>query len=142
MAEIIIEEVIFNPQINIEETIVETTIEISEMQMPGKSAYEIAVANGFVGTEAEWLESLKGNFKETFETVSKNLKGNPYVLNYTSGKLTSIVYTVIGGNITKTLNYTGEKITSIVLSGNTPNGISLTKTLSYTGDSLINITYS
>ena len=27
----------------------------------GKSAYEIAVANGFTGTEAEWLASLKGN---------------------------------------------------------------------------------
>ena len=27
---------------------------------PGKSAYEIAVEQGFVGTEAEWLESLKG----------------------------------------------------------------------------------
>lgn len=26
----------------------------------GKTAYEIAVENGFVGTEAEWLESLKG----------------------------------------------------------------------------------
>ena len=26
----------------------------------GASAYEVAVANGFVGTEAEWLESLKG----------------------------------------------------------------------------------
>ena len=26
----------------------------------GKSAYEIAIANGFEGTEAEWLESLKG----------------------------------------------------------------------------------
>ena len=26
----------------------------------GKSAYEIAVQNGFVGTEQEWLESLKG----------------------------------------------------------------------------------
>lgn len=26
----------------------------------GKSAYEIAVANGFDGTEAEWLASLKG----------------------------------------------------------------------------------
>ena len=26
----------------------------------GESAYEIAVRNGFVGTEAEWLESLKG----------------------------------------------------------------------------------
>ena len=27
----------------------------------GKSAYEIAVENGFVGTEEEWLESLKGD---------------------------------------------------------------------------------
>lgn len=26
----------------------------------GKSAYEVAVENGFVGTEIEWLESLKG----------------------------------------------------------------------------------
>lgn len=27
----------------------------------GASAYEVAVANGFVGTEAEWLASLKGD---------------------------------------------------------------------------------
>lgn len=27
----------------------------------GKSAYEVAVQNGFVGTEAEWLETLIGN---------------------------------------------------------------------------------
>lgn len=27
---------------------------------PGKSAYEIAVDNDFVGTEAEWLASLQG----------------------------------------------------------------------------------
>lgn len=27
----------------------------------GKSAYEIAVENGFVGTETEWLASLKGD---------------------------------------------------------------------------------
>lgn len=26
----------------------------------GGSAYQIAVANGFVGTEAEWLASLRG----------------------------------------------------------------------------------
>jgi hypothetical protein len=26
----------------------------------GASAYQIAVSNGFVGTELEWLESLKG----------------------------------------------------------------------------------
>ena len=33
---------------------------ISEKGKDGKSAYEIAVENGFVGTETEWLESLKG----------------------------------------------------------------------------------
>jgi hypothetical protein len=27
---------------------------------PGKSAYEIAVDNGYVGTEAEWLASISG----------------------------------------------------------------------------------
>ena len=27
----------------------------------GASAYEIAVANGFIGTEKEWLDSLKGD---------------------------------------------------------------------------------
>ena len=33
---------------------------ISEKGKDGKSTYEIAVEHGFVGTEAEWLESLKG----------------------------------------------------------------------------------
>lgn len=33
---------------------------LSNSLLQGKSAYEIAVANGFVGTEEEWLESLKG----------------------------------------------------------------------------------
>ena len=38
---------------------------LSEMQIgangkDGRSAYEIAIENGFVGTAAEWLESLKG----------------------------------------------------------------------------------
>lgn len=31
-----------------------------ETDLRGKSAYEIAVDNGFVGTEQEWLESLRG----------------------------------------------------------------------------------
>lgn len=29
--------------------------------LKGKSAYEIAVANGFIGTEKEWLDSLAGD---------------------------------------------------------------------------------
>jgi hypothetical protein len=87
------------------------------------------------------IEHIASKIKPEFETISKNLKGNPYNLSYTSGKLTSIVYTLPTGTITKTLNYTGEKLTSIVLSGDTPSGILLTKTLSYTGDNLTSITY-
>ena len=33
----------------------------------GKSAYELAKDNGFVGTETEWLESLKGENGKDFE---------------------------------------------------------------------------
>jgi len=79
---------------------------------------------------------------QTFETVSKNLKGYPTTLNYTSGALTSIVYTIPSGTITKTLNYISEVLSSIVLSGNTPDGISLTKTLNYTAGQLLSIGYS
>lgn len=35
-------------------------IEDAEHGLDGKSAYEIAVEHGYVGSEAEWLESLKG----------------------------------------------------------------------------------
>jgi predicted small secreted protein len=35
----------------------------------GKSAYEIAVTNGFQGTEAEWLASLKGADGKTAKTA-------------------------------------------------------------------------
>ena len=49
----------------------------------GYSAYEIAVKNGFQGTEKEWLESLKGYSpirgidywtKEDIESIKKELK--------------------------------------------------------------------
>lgn len=36
---------------------------------PGESAYDIAVSNGFEGTEAEWLESLKGPKGDTGESA-------------------------------------------------------------------------
>lgn len=55
---IIIEEIVTNPLIQIEETIQEITIPVSEMQMPGKSAYQSALDGGFIGTELEFNESL------------------------------------------------------------------------------------
>ena len=83
-----------------------------------------------------------GSAEQTFETVSKNLKAYPATFNYTTGTLTSIVYTLPVGTITKTLNYTTGTLTSIVLSGNTPSGIDLTKTLVYSGGIITSITYS
>lgn len=42
----------------------------------GKSAYEIAVDNGFEGSETEWLESLKGETGATGEKGEKGDKGD------------------------------------------------------------------
>ena len=42
----------------------------------GKSAYEIAVENGFDGTEEEWLDSLKG---EPGTTVYSELSDKPSI---------------------------------------------------------------
>jgi hypothetical protein len=38
----------------------EVTIICSGLGQAGLSAYEIAIANGFVGTQQQWLNSLKG----------------------------------------------------------------------------------
>ena len=43
----------------------------------GKSAYEIAVANGFDGTEEEWLASLQGAPGEKGDPGDKGEKGDP-----------------------------------------------------------------
>ena len=42
----------------------------SHLGVPGESAYQIAVDHGYVGTEEEWLESLKGadGFSPTVST--------------------------------------------------------------------------
>jgi hypothetical protein len=82
------------------------------------------------------------SFTPTFETVSKNLDNLTPSFNYTSGILTSIVYTDGATTITKTLNYTTGTLTSIVLSGDVPSGIALTKTLNYTLGNLTSFTYS
>ena len=60
--------------------------EVQPLGVPGKSAYEVAVDNGFKGTEKEWLETLKGNagnaigadtHAEGFDTIA-GMKGYYY----------------------------------------------------------------
>ena len=48
------------PSIVIEQNDILVNIEVAEIQMPGKTAYQVAIANGFVGTEPEWLATLEG----------------------------------------------------------------------------------
>ena len=60
----------------------------------GKSAYEIAVAHGFVGDETQWLESLKGRNGERGQDGQvgpKGDKGDPFRFSdFTSEQLESL----------------------------------------------------
>lgn len=49
-----------SPQSRIEELLEQLNEKGGTTGADGKSAYEIAVANGFDGTEQNWLDSLKG----------------------------------------------------------------------------------
>ena len=40
----------------------------------GKSAYQIAVDNGYIGTELEWLESLKGKDGNSKENILDDIE--------------------------------------------------------------------
>ena len=61
----------------------------------GKSAYEIAVDNGFVGTEQEWLESLKGeDGKDATAPTVEIDDGGYWVIN---GKVTNVLAVGVNG---------------------------------------------
>jgi hypothetical protein len=55
----------------------------------GYSAYEVAVQNGFVGTEEEWLASLKGTISTVNVTVDNNT-GTPSGSASVSGSALSL----------------------------------------------------
>jgi hypothetical protein len=48
-----------------------SVINFAEMGTQGASAYQVASLNGFVGTEAEWLNSLKSEIYERFDLISE-----------------------------------------------------------------------
>ena len=58
----------------------------------GKSAYEIALAHGFVGTEEEWLESLKAKMPNLSGVMSA-LQGKNILIN--SGTLEAILNAIV-----------------------------------------------
>ena len=50
------------------------TVTNGEDGINGKSAYELAVENGFEGTEEEWLESLRYDHSEEFKQLAEQVK--------------------------------------------------------------------
>lgn len=70
-------------KVNITEPITISTVGVAGQR--GKSAYEVAVDNGFTGTEQEWLESLKGkDGKDGVNGTSGT--GEPVSMNFPSIK--------------------------------------------------------
>ena len=66
-------------KVNITEPITISTVGVAGQR--GKSAYEVAVDNGFTGTEQEWLESLKGkDGKDGVNSTSGT--GEPVSMNF------------------------------------------------------------
>lgn len=71
---------------------VEAEVKATLVGNNGKSAYEIALAHGFVGTEEEWLESLKVKMPNLSGIVS-TLQGKNILIN--SGTLEAILSAIV-----------------------------------------------
>ena len=74
----------------------------------GKSAYDIAVAHGFVGTEAEWLESLKGEPGKDGAPGEPGMDGAPGADGHTPNLTIGTVETLPSGS-DATASITGDK---------------------------------
>ena len=75
---------------------------VGEKGQNGLSAYEVAVKNGFVGTESQWLESLKG---ASGEDGKNGTDGYSPIANVTkSGKTATITITDRRGTTTATIS--------------------------------------
>lgn len=110
----------------------ESYIELrGELSLPdairGKSAYEIAVANGFEGTEAEWLESLTEQTRQNAEEVIATADAKIEEINETAetakGELEAVVegaYDIVqtpGDSIAKVMSQKAvtDEVSTIVL---------------------------
>ena len=77
-------------------------VEVEKAGPQGLSAYQVAVKNGFVGTEQEWLDSLVGEKGEKGDTGNTGATGEPgrdgYV-QYTAGDNITIENNVISAEV-------------------------------------------
>jgi hypothetical protein len=152
----------------INDTVEAITVSISEDIGPrGKSAYEVAVDNGYVGSEAAWLATLVGAVgttgatgaigatgatgaigaaaAETFESVAQNLKSYPITsTSFTEGvSLVKTLNSGAGTSITITLLFSaGLPITKTLSGSGVPSGIPTVCTYDFSGRVIPLTTYT
>lgn len=90
---------------------------LANATLQGMSAYEVAVKNGYTGTEAEWLASLKGETGETPDiqvgTVQTGQPGTNANANITGTKENPVLnITIPRGDIGATPNITVGTVTT------------------------------
>lgn len=86
----------------------------------GDDAYRVAVRNGFIGTEREWLDSLRGGKPSTAEQArNKLLENNIWCDDSTVDSVISALITNWGKPMPRT-NYAPMALQSTILVGN-PN---------------------
>ncbi len=113
----------------------------------GLSAYEIAVVNGFVGSQVAWLNSLNGypttERRTEIELMFKVAESSSYKeINYTNGNISSIdVYTESNKTVklfTKTIGYNNGNIINVSITDEV-NGGTLNKAINYTDGNISSI---
>ncbi len=76
-------------------------IETKSAGPQGLSAYQLAVQNGFIGTEQQWLDSLTGNQEEYVLTKQTNEIAD-VTINFTNrlsgGNITSVISVLANSN--------------------------------------------
>jgi len=71
--------------------------EVSEPGPPGLSAYGVAVANGFVGTEQDWLASLGGGGGGNYLQFNQSTPSSTWTINHNFGARTNVAVFSSGG---------------------------------------------
>lgn len=107
----------------------------------GLSAYEVAVQNGYTGTEAEWLESLIGN--SAYEEAVKNGFDGTFAewVETLKVKVTNLEKSVSGNTNTVTLTFNDGSTYSFTVE-NGKEISSITKTASTATDSTLLVAYN
>lgn len=76
-------------------------IETKSAGPQGLSAYQVAIQNGFIGTEQQWLDSLTGN-QEEYVLIKQTNEVADITINFTNrlsgGNITSVISVLASSN--------------------------------------------